>query len=63
MGGAGTILGFVLTMSFLDAPIAVLGEKLGATAVGLLCGMFFKTLSYVAEQRVRGRYLLTEDGK
>lgn len=63
MGGAATILGFVITMSFMAAPIEVLGEKFGACAVGLLLGLFFKTLSYVAEQRVRGRYLLTEGGK
>lgn len=63
MGGAATILGFVITMSFMDAPTVVLGEKFAAAIVGLLVGMFFKTLSYVAEQRVRGRYLLTEGGK
>lgn len=57
MGGVAAILGFVLTVNSLDAPIAVVGGHLGASIIGILYGLLFRTLCYAAEQRVKGRYL------
>ncbi|MCC7261991.1 MAG: hypothetical protein IT369_05630, partial [Candidatus Latescibacteria bacterium] len=63
-GVAATLLGMIITLSFMDAPPLVIGEKVGASLVGALIGLFFRGTSYVAEQRVRGRYLMaTDEGK
>ena len=59
MGGAAAILGFVITQSVLGGapPPEVVGELLGASAIGMLYGLFFMIFCYVAEQRVKGKYL------
>ena len=56
MGIIGTFIGAILLLQNMHS-ILNLGQPLSVTAITLAYGVFFKLLTYVAEQRVRNLYL------
>ena len=56
MGIIGTFIGAILFLQNMHS-ILNLGQPLSVTAITLAYGVFFKLLTYVAEQRVRNLYL------
>ena len=56
MGIIGTFINVMLLLQKMNS-ILNLGPYLSVTAITLAYGVFFKLLTYVAEQRVRNLYL------
>ena len=56
MGIIGTFIGAILLLQNMHS-ILNLGQPLSVTAITLAYGVFFKLLTYVAEQRVQNLYL------